>query len=138
MELADTSAWTNRHKNPAVLNDFDHRVEDGRIATCAMVVLELLYSARDGFEFRRRRRRLDALEEVPIGAEVWRRTIDVFELLAARGPLHHRQVKIPDLLVAATAEIAGIPVCHYDADFDLIAEVTGQPVRAIAPLGSLV
>jgi hypothetical protein len=28
-------------------------------------------------------------------------------------------------------------VCHYDADFDLIAEVTGQPVRAIAQLGSL-
>ena len=35
------------------------------------------------------------------------------------------------------AEAAEIGVCHYDADFDVIASVTGQPVRAIAPLGSL-
>jgi hypothetical protein len=30
-----------------------------------------------------------------------------------------------------------LPVLRYDRDFELIAEVTGQPVRAIAPLGSL-
>jgi hypothetical protein len=39
--------------------------------------------------------------------------------------------------VAAAAGLAEIAVCHYDADFDLTAEVTGQPVRTIAPLGSL-
>jgi predicted nucleic acid-binding protein len=61
----------------------------------------------------------------------------VFEQLSRRGPLHHRQVALPDLLVAAAAELAGIPVSHYDRDFELIAEVTGQPMRAIAPLGSL-
>jgi hypothetical protein len=42
-----------------------------------------------------------------------------------------------DLLIAAAAESAGVPVLHYDRHFELIAEVTGQPVRAIAPLGSL-
>jgi predicted nucleic acid-binding protein len=42
-----------------------------------------------------------------------------------------------DLLVAAAAELAGVPVCHYDRHFEVIAEVTGQPVRAIAPLGTL-
>jgi predicted nucleic acid-binding protein len=57
--------------------------------------------------------------------------------LARRGPLHHRQLKIPDLLIAAAAESAGMPVLHYDRHFELIAEVTGQPVRALAPLGSL-
>jgi predicted nucleic acid-binding protein len=46
-------------------------------------------------------------------------------------------MRIPDLLIAAAAEFAGMPVSHYDRDFELIAEVTGQPVRAIAPLGSL-
>ena len=46
-------------------------------------------------------------------------------------------MKIPDLLIAAAAELAEVPVCHYDRDFELIADVTGQPVRAIAPLGSL-
>ena len=57
--------------------------------------------------------------------------------LTARGPLHHRQVKLPDLLIAAAAELAALPVLHYDRDFEAIADVTGQPVRAIAPLGSL-
>ena len=35
------------------------------------------------------------------------------------------------------AERAEIPVLHYDRHFELIASITGQPVRAIAPLGSL-
>ena len=137
MELADTSAWTNRHKDPAVLRDFQDRLIRGQIATCAMVRLELLFSTRDAAEFRGRRDRLSALREVPIGPSVWERATDVFELLAAAGPLHHRRVKLPDLVIAATAELAEIPLCHYDEDFETIAAVTGQPVRAIAALGSL-
>lgn len=42
-----------------------------------------------------------------------------------------------DLLVAAAADLAGVCVCHYDGDFDVIAGVTSLPVRAIAPLGTL-
>jgi predicted nucleic acid-binding protein len=137
MELADTSAWTNRHRNPVVLADFNDRLEQGEIAICPMVKLELLWSARDNQGFVALRARLDALEEVRIDRPVWRRATDVFEALSLRGSLHHRQVKLPDLLVAAAAEVAGIPVSHYDADFELIADVTGQPVRAIAPIGSL-
>lgn len=102
-----------------------------------MVKLELLRSTRDHREFLTARDALDSLREVSIGKRVWRRATDVFELLAARGPLHHREVPIPDLLIAAAAELAELPVCHYDAHFELIAEVTGQPMRAIAPLGSL-
>jgi len=44
---------------------------------------------------------------------------------------------VPDLLIAATAELAGLELLHYDRHFELIAEITGQPVRALAPLGSL-
>ena len=102
-----------------------------------MVKLELLWSARDAAHFASIRAGLDAMREAPMGERVWRRATDVLELLAKRGPLHHRQVGIPDLLIAATAELAELPVLHYDRDFDVIAEVTGQPVRAIAPLGSL-
>lgn len=102
-----------------------------------MVKLELLWSARDAAHFTSIRAGLDAMREAPMGERVWRRATDVLELLAERGPLHHRQVGIPDLLIAATAELAELPVLHYDHDFDVIAEVTGQPVRAIAPLGSL-
>jgi len=102
-----------------------------------MVRLELLWSARDAIQLASIRGNLEALREAPMGERVWRRATDVFELLAERGPLHHRQVGIPDLLIAAAAELADLPVLHYDRDFELIAEVTGQPVRAIAPLGSL-
>jgi predicted nucleic acid-binding protein len=137
VELADTSAWTNRHKDPDVLAEFESRLLGGQIATCPIVRLELLWSTREADEFRGRRTRLTALTEIPIGSREWERATDVFELLADAGPLHHRRVRLPDLLVAAAAELAGIPVCHYDADFDLIADVTGQPVRTIAPLGSL-
>lgn len=137
MELADTSAWTNRHRDRTVEAEFARRVEQREIATCHIVVFELLWSARDGLELTERRRRLQALPEAPINEAVWTRALDVYEALAAAGPLHHRGVKIPDVLIAAAAEAAGLPVCHYDAHFDRIAEITGQQVRAIAPLGSL-
>ena len=53
------------------------------------------------------------------------------------GGLHHRSVKIVDLIITSAAEAAGATVLHYDADFDRIAEITGQAVRWIAPRGSL-
>jgi predicted nucleic acid-binding protein len=137
VELGDTSAWSNRHKALAVRDDFDSRVIEGEIATCEMVMLELLWTARDHTDFVAVRAELEALPQVSIDHRAWRRATEVFEVLAGAGPLHHRRVRLPDLLVAAAAELAEISVCHYDADFELIAEVTGQPVRAIAPLGSL-
>jgi predicted nucleic acid-binding protein len=137
MELADTSAWTNRHKDPGVLADFTERLEAGEIAICPMVELELLWSTRDERSFYALRAQIGVLERLPINDLEWHRAAEVFGELAARGPLHHRKVKLPDLLVAAAAESASVPVCHYDGNFDLIAELTGQPVRAIAPLGSL-
>jgi predicted nucleic acid-binding protein len=102
-----------------------------------MVRLELLRSTRDRAELAAKRDDLDALRDVTMGDRVWRRATDVLELLAEAGPLHHRRVALPDLLIAAAAELAELPVLHYDCDFELIAAVTGQPVRALAPLGSL-
>ena len=45
-------------------------------------------------------------------------------LLANRG--HHHAPSIPDLLIAATVELAGLTVLLLDKDFGLIAELTGQ------------
>jgi predicted nucleic acid-binding protein len=36
---------------------------------------------------------------------------------------------VPDLIIAAAAELAGLTVLHFDKDFDLIAGITGQPVE---------
>lgn len=137
IELADTSAWTNRTKDASVLVDFNVGLDEGAIATCSMVRLELLRTSVDHTDFVELKDELASLREVPMGDRVWRRAIDVLELLAEAGPLHHRRVALPDLLIAAAAELAELPVLHYDRDFELIAEVTGQPVRALAPLGSL-
>ena len=135
MELADTSAWTNRHKDPAVDRDFEERILADEVATCPMVVMELLWTTQSQQEFEDLRRDLDALAKVPNDQDSWDRAMDVWRELVVQG--RHRQVKIPDLLVAASADIAGLPVCHYDRDFDVIATITGQRVRAIAPIGSL-
>ena len=43
----------------------------------------------------------------------------------------HRAPSIPDLIIAATAELAGLTVLHFDKDFDVIAELTGQPVERL-------
>ena len=137
MELADTSAWTNRHKSEVVANEFADKLVAGRVATCDPVVFELLRAARDRAQVVRRRGDLLGLRSVAIGPRVWLRTLDVLELLAERGPLHHRGFPLADVLVAAAAERAELPVLHYDRHFELIGEVTGQPMRAIAPLGSL-
>jgi hypothetical protein len=137
MELADTSAWTLRARDAAARREFDDLLLRRAIATCDMVRFELLWAARDGRELAELRDELDALRDASIATRDWRRALDVFEALARTGPLHHRRVRAPDLLIAAAAERAELPVLHYDRHFELIAEVTGQPVRALAPLGSL-
>jgi predicted nucleic acid-binding protein len=135
VELADTSAWTNRHRRIDVQADFESRLVAGDIATCAPVKLELLWTTQTSAEFERFAALVAALPQIEVDPPVWERAIDVWRQLIARG--RHRQVPQPDLVTAATAEAAGVPVCHYDRHFELIAEVTGQPVRAIAPLGTL-
>ncbi|MGH3611360.1 MAG: hypothetical protein ACRDRK_01810 [Pseudonocardia sp.] len=66
---------------------------------------------------------------LPVRAES--RAREVQRALIAKG--QHRAVAVPDLIVAAVAEIEGLTVLHHDGDFDLIAEVTGQPVEWIVP-----
>ena len=137
IELADSSAWFASRRSAEVRVDFDERVLRREIATCDAAKLELLFTARNGAELSARRIQLDLLPQCPIGPGEWRRALDVYEVLAHQGGLHHRQVRHPDLLIAAAAESAGLPLLHYDADFDAIAAITGQPTRWIAPRGSL-
>ena len=134
--LADTSAWAVRLRDRGVSDEFDDMARRGRLGTCDVVRFELLRGARDEHDFAALREELDALPNVAIGPRVWQRAFDVYELFARQGPLHHPRVRWPDLLVAAAAERAEVPVLHYDRHFELIAE-TGQEMRAIAPLGSL-
>jgi predicted nucleic acid-binding protein len=138
-ELADTSAWvwSRRPAYPELRHAFDAALVDGELATCDMVRLELLYSARDPVEFAEIRDELAVVPDCPIGKQHWERALSVYEQLSVRGGLHQRSVKHPDLLIAVAAEAAGVAVLHYDEDYDRIAEITGQPTRWLAPAGSL-
>lgn len=100
-------------------------------------MMELLYSARSPADFRGIRDDMALLPNCPIGPPEWDRALEIYGLLADRGPLHQRQVGHADLLIAAAAESAGVPVLHYDGDFDLITEVSGIDTRWVRPRGSL-
>src|SRR3990172_1050787 len=106
IELADTSAWTNRTRDPDLEAVFRRSLLRGEIATCELVKLELLASAIDAPEFSAVRDELDELPLCAISSRVWRRATDVMHAFAERGPLHHRQVRIADLVIAATGELA--------------------------------
>ena len=139
MELADTSAWSwsRRAGSTRLRADFDARTVRGEIATCAMVALELLYSARHAGHLDRIAQGLSALPSCPIPEHAWERALWVYRELAGEGGAHQRAVGHADLVIAATAELAAVPVLHYDEDYERIAQVTGQPTRWLAPPGSL-
>ncbi|HVF59287.1 MAG TPA: PIN domain nuclease [Thermoanaerobaculia bacterium] len=110
-------------------------LEAGEAATCAIVDLEVLFSARNREDYDRiRERRSLAYHPVPITEEILQRAIAIQAELARTG--RHR-VPIPDLIIAATAEAAGLTLLHYDSDYDVIAEVTRQPAEWVVERGTV-
>ncbi len=134
--LADTSAW-HRAAHPDVTDRWRQAMLDDRLAVCDPVRLELLYSTRTPSEYAARSADLDTLRQIEAGAAVFRRALEVQRALGERAALHHRSVKLVDLLIGAAAELGGAAVWHYDEDYDRIAVVTGQPTAWIAPRGTL-
>ena len=107
------------------------RIERGLVRISTVTRLEVGYSARSGPELRSRLRR-PPLASMPVEyltPVIEDRAVEVLTLLADRG--QHRAPSLPDLLIAATAELAGLTVLHLDKDFDVIATVTGQPVERL-------
>jgi predicted nucleic acid-binding protein len=136
IELADTSAWVWSRKTE-LRHEFDTALVDGDLATCDMVRMEMLSSARNAQEFADIRSELAAVADCAIGKAQWLRALWVYEQLSKQGGAHQRSVRHADLLIAAAAEAAELPVLHYDADYERIADVTGQATRWLAPRGTL-
>jgi hypothetical protein len=132
--LVDTSVWA-RATRPTVEATLRPLLSTTAAATCGIVDMEILYSARNGVEHARVLRGRRAIPRLEVSEQVWDRAIEVQGMLAATG--RHRGAPLPDLIVAATAEIHGARVLHYDADFDLIAGVTGQKMEWVVPRGSI-
>lgn len=134
--LADTSAW-HHSANPAVAAEWRRFLEEDKIAITEPVILEVLFSARNATDYDSTLEKLEALHRIPCNDDAFARALEVQRALAHKKSLHHRSVMIPDLLIAAVAEIAGVTVWHYDSDFDRISEITGQSTKWIVPRGQI-
>jgi predicted nucleic acid-binding protein len=133
--IADTSAWARAH-HAGVRVEWSKAVRSGQVATCPIVNLELLYSTRGASDFDRLAEDLAQLRDIPITRSVTNAALHAFRQLADAGPLHHRSVKLPDLLIAAAAQDAAVGVLHYDEVFDRLATVLQFESRWVARRGS--
>jgi predicted nucleic acid-binding protein len=107
------------------------RINRGLVRITSVKRLEVGYSARSAADLRTSVRRppLSAMPVEYLTPAIEDRAMAVQQLLADRG--QHRAPSVPDLLLAATGELADLTVLHVDKDFDLIAEITGQPVERL-------
>lgn len=108
------------------------RIERGLVRICNVTRLEVGFSARSAEDLRAgvARPPLAGMPVEYLTPPIEDRAFEVQLILAERG--HHRAASIPDLLVAAIAEVGQLTVLHVDKDFELIAQVTGQPVERLA------
>ena len=130
--LLDTSVAT-RLNQPTVAARLRALDRDG-VGRTVLTDLEIGYSARNATEWDQLTGALDLFDVVEINPHHLDRAGQIQRLLAQRA-LKGR--KIPDLIIAAVAERAGLTVVHYDGDFDHIATVTGQQTEWIVPAGSI-
>jgi predicted nucleic acid-binding protein len=126
--LPDTSIWA-RTAQPAVGAELGDAIDEERVAIVLPVVLELLSSARDAADLALRAQGYDALWSIELTPRIERRAREIQAALAWRG--YHRGPSPTDLIAAAAAETVGAELWHCDRHFELIGEVTGQPMRRL-------
>lgn len=128
--LIDKSALV-RLGQSADPQEWASRIQRGLVRITTLTRLEVGYSARTGRDARTASRRppLAAMTVENLTPAIEDRAVDVQLLLADQG--QHRAPSLPDLLIAATAELTGLTLLHCDKDFDLIAAVTGQPLERL-------
>jgi predicted nucleic acid-binding protein len=125
--LIDKSAFVRLRTHPNRLAWFEI-IDRGLVSISTVTKLEVGFSAVNLATWEA------VLENPPISEIPWllltpaieRRAVQVQGLLAASG--HHRVPSIPDLLIAATAELNNLRVLAEDKDFKIIADITGQRI----------
>lgn len=128
--LIDKSALARLAASPDA-EEWAARIERGTVRITTVTRLEVGYAVRSGPDLRA------GLRQPPVAAmpveyltpAIEDRAVEVLTLLADRG--QHRAPSIPDLIIAATAELAGLTVLHVDKDFEIIADITGQPLERL-------
>lgn len=132
--LGDTSALGRRGQS-LVADRLMPLLESGLVARCTPTDLEAGFSSTSPGRHRAMREERSAWPFVEMTQQTLDRAVAVQDALAERS--QQRGAKIADLLIAAAAEGAGLVVLHYDHDFDLITEITGQPTEWILPAGTV-
>jgi len=128
--LIDTSALVRLARTNEAAT-WTERIERGLVRISTVTRLEIGYSARSGPDLRAATHR-PPLASMPVEYQtpaIEDRAIEVQMRLADLG--RHRAPSVADLIVAATAELAGLIVVHVDKDFEVIAEVTAQPIERL-------
>lgn len=128
--LIDKSALVRLGRSPDS-ETWGSRIERGLVHISNMTRLEIGYSARSG-DIARREFRESPLVAMPVEyltPAIEDRALEVQLLLADRGA--HRGPSIPDLIIAATAELSGSIILHVDKDFDTITAITAQPTTRL-------
>jgi predicted nucleic acid-binding protein len=128
--LIDKSALTRLAASPDAA-EWAARIERGLVRITTVTLLEVGYSARSGPDLRAgfQQPPLSSMPVEYLTPAIEDRALEVLKLLADRG--QHRAPSVPDLIIAAAAELAGLTVLHLDKDFEVIADITGQPVERL-------
>jgi predicted nucleic acid-binding protein len=128
--LIDKSALERLGNSPDV-EVWAARIQRGLVRITTVTLLEVGYSARSPTDLQ------TSLQSPPVSAmpveyltpSIEERALALLTLLAERA--QHRAPSVPDLLIAAVGELAGLTVLHLDKDYELIAEITGQPIERL-------
>ena len=124
--LIDKSALVRLAHSPDAV-EWSSRIDRGLVRISTVTLLEAGFSARSGEELRAAHGQ-PPIAHMPIEyltPAIEDRAVAIQTTLSDRG--HHRAVSIPDVLIAATAELTDLTILHVDGDFELIAEITRQP-----------
>lgn len=135
--LFDTGVWTwvRDRRFPQLAGWFNAVVEAGLVLVCDLVILELTRLAPNERRAKEVSDRLSAFEAIPMPTGLWLRARQTQLALAASGD--RRRVPPADLLLAATAEEAGVELVHYDRDYERIAGVGELHHEWLVPDGTL-
>lgn len=131
--LIDKSALA-RWTKPNVKDVLKPLHERYPLAVCQPTEYEMIHSARDSSEATRISTWLHAFDYLHADDRAFARALEVQRHALNAG--FHRALSLPDLLIAATAELHRRTVLHYDGDFDMIASLTGQPTEWVVSPGS--
>ncbi len=129
--LIDKSALVRLGSSPDAA-EWAGRIQRGRVRIATVTRLEVGYSARSGTDLRAGFRQ-PPLSAMPVEYQtpaIEDRSVEVLALLADHG--QHRAPSIPDLIIAATAELGGLTILYVDKDFEIIARITSQPLERLA------